>query len=85
MRNLLYKSTTWVGAQPGAEGRRVILPGNQLKPDRALLSIGGEILTVMGETSTVSVLWDKVQALRSKREATSPLPFDWFLMALTRS
>jgi len=61
----------------------MILPGKHLKPDRALLSIGGEILTVMGETSTVSVLWDEVRVLRSKREDTSPLPFDWFLLALT--
>ncbi|WP_127110195.1 ABC-three component system middle component 6 [Pararhodobacter zhoushanensis] len=61
----------------------MILPGKHLKPDRALLSVGGEILTVMGETSTVSVLWDEVRVLRSKREDKSPLPFDWFLLALT--
>jgi len=61
----------------------MILPGKHLKPDRALLSVGGEILTVMGETSTVSVLWDEVRALRSNRGRASPLPFDWFLMALT--
>lgn len=61
----------------------MILPGKHLKPNRALLAVGGEILTVMGETSTVSVLWDEVRVLRSKREDTSPLPFDWFLLALT--
>ncbi len=61
----------------------MILPGKHLKPDRALLSVGGEILTVMGDASTVSAVWDEVRALRAKREGTSPLPFDWFLMALT--
>lgn len=61
----------------------MILPGKHLKPDRALLSVGGEILAVLGDGSTVSVLWEQVRALRSKREAASPLPYDWFLMALT--
>jgi hypothetical protein len=60
----------------------VILPGKHLKPDRALLSIGGEILTVMGDNATVSRLWDDVRALRAKREGIGPLPFDWFLLAL---
>lgn len=61
----------------------MILPGKHLKPERALLSVGSEILMVMGETSTVSALWDEVRVLRSKHEDTSPLPFDWFLLALT--
>lgn len=61
----------------------MILPGKHLKPDRALLSVGGEILAVLDDESTVSVLWERVRALRSKREAASPLPYDWFLMALT--
>lgn len=61
----------------------MILPGKHLKPDRALLSVGGEILSLMGETSTVSALWNEIRALRSRREGASPVPFDWFLMALT--
>jgi hypothetical protein len=32
---------------------------------------------------TVSATWQKVQALRASREAASPLPFDWFVLALT--
>lgn len=61
----------------------MILPGKHLKPDRALLSVGGEILSVMGEGSTVSELWLRVQDLRSRRETVSPLPFDWFVLALS--
>ena len=61
----------------------MILPGKHLKPDRALLSIGGEILAVMGADATVSTIWDDVRALRAKREGISPLPFDWFLLALS--
>lgn len=61
----------------------MILPGKHLKPDRALLSIGGDILAVMGAEATVSSLWDDVRALRAERESASPLPFDWFLLALS--
>lgn len=61
----------------------MILPGKHLKADRALLAIGGEILAVMGHNATVSKLWDDVRALRAKREGISPLPFDWFLLALS--
>jgi hypothetical protein len=61
----------------------MILPGKHIKPDRALLTIGSEILAVMGENSTVSELWERVRALRSKRENVSPLPFDWFILSLS--
>lgn len=61
----------------------MILPGKHLKPDRALLSVGSEILAVMGEAATVSEVWDGVRALRSRRPGSSPLPFDWFVLALS--
>ena len=61
----------------------MILPGKHLKPDRALLSVGGEILSVISEGSTVSELWLRVQDLRSRRDTASPLPFDWFVLALS--
>lgn len=61
----------------------MILPGKHLKPDRALLSVGGEILAVMGAEATVSMVWDDVRAHRAKRAGSSPLPFDWFLLALS--
>ncbi|MCO8019421.1 hypothetical protein NI456_11190 [Brevundimonas diminuta] len=61
----------------------MILPGKHLKPDRALLSVGGEILSVMGDSGTVSEVWDRVRDLRGRRVEVSPLPFDWFVLALT--
>ncbi|OJF99403.1 ABC-three component system middle component 6 [Pararhizobium antarcticum] len=62
----------------------MILPGKHLKPDRALLTIGSEILAVMTKgTSTVSMVWDDVRALRNKQDYASPLPFDWFILALS--
>ncbi|MER8674589.1 ABC-three component system middle component 6 [Mesorhizobium sp. M0037] len=61
----------------------MILPGKNLQPDRALLTIGGDILAVLGQQSSVSGVWEAVQARRSKRANASPLPFDWFVLALS--
>lgn len=61
----------------------MILPGKHLKADRALLTVGGEILTVMDASASVSTVWERVRRLRSKREGASPLPFDWFILALS--
>jgi len=60
----------------------MILPGKHLRQDRALISVGGDILTVLDAPMTVSAIWQKVQALRASREAASPLPFDWFVTLL---
>jgi hypothetical protein len=61
----------------------MILPGKHLRQDRALISVGGDILAVLTGPMTVSAIWQQVQALRSSREGASPLPFDWFILALT--
>jgi hypothetical protein len=61
----------------------MILPGKHLRQDRALISVGGDILTVLKSPMTVSAVWQKVQVLRESREGASPLPFDWFVLALT--
>lgn len=61
----------------------MILPSKYLKPDRALLSVGGEILSVLGDTATVSEIWDKVRARRADQSGETPLPFDWFILALS--
>lgn len=61
----------------------MILPGKYLKSDRALLTVGSEILAVMGERATVSDLWDHVRIYRSRHDSLSPLPFDWFILALS--
>jgi hypothetical protein len=59
----------------------MIMPGKHLQQDRALLGIGGEILAALEEGRTVSELWETVQWHRSSR--ANPLPFDWFVLALS--
>jgi hypothetical protein len=59
----------------------MILPGKHLSHDRALLGVGAEILRQLDEERTVSELWERVRL--SRETAASPLPYDWFLLALT--
>jgi hypothetical protein len=59
----------------------VILPGKHLRQDRALLGVGADILSHLDEDRTVSELWERVRSARG--QAASPLPFDWFVLALT--
>jgi hypothetical protein len=54
-----------------------------MKQDRALIAIGGDILAVLNRRMNVSEIWTRVQNLRESREGSSPLSFDWFVLALT--
>ncbi|UUZ71243.1 hypothetical protein LP415_19235 [Polaromonas sp. P1(28)-8] len=60
----------------------MILPTKYLPHDRALLSVGAEILAQLKEPRTVSELWECVREERMKRVAATPLSFDWFVLAL---
>jgi len=55
----------------------VILPSKHLREDRALLTIGAEVLTLLREPKTVSRLWTE---LKRAREGT--LAYDWFILSL---
>jgi len=59
----------------------MILPGKHLRPDRALLGLGGEILSAVDDGRTVSELWESVQRRRQSRAA--PISYDWFVVALS--
>ena len=59
----------------------MILPTKRLHQDRALLSVGAEVLRRLDEPKTVSRLWDEVQAKYRGRQ-TATLTYDWFVLAL---
>jgi hypothetical protein len=58
----------------------VILPTKGIAADRALLSLGGEVLRRLDEPKTVSRVWDEMR--RARMPLTSSLTFDWFVLAL---
>lgn len=60
----------------------MILPNKHLREDRALLTIGAEILTHLDESRTVSELWERVHAGRTSNPTYAPLSFDWFILSL---
>jgi hypothetical protein len=60
----------------------MILPSKHLRQDRALLSIGAEILTHLDEPRSVSELWERVRARRAEGTLLTPISFDWFVLAV---
>ncbi len=57
----------------------MILPTKHLREDRALLTIGAELITDLREPKTVSRLWSDFSRERS---GASPVTYDWFVLAL---
>jgi len=60
----------------------MILPTKHLRPDRALLAIGGELLGCLREPMTVSRLWDELRSRRGGASEPAPVNYDWFVLAL---
>lgn len=58
----------------------MILPTKGLTADRALLSVGAEVLRRLDRPKTVSRLWEQVQQRQSS--LLESVPYDWFLLAL---
>jgi hypothetical protein len=60
----------------------VITPTKGIAPQRALLSIGAQIASVVDEPVTVSQAWSRLQSWREENGHKSPVPFWWFTLAL---
>lgn len=60
----------------------MILPTKHLRPERALLTIGAEILSALNRPKTVSRVWDEVRRLRGETIEPAPITYDWFVLAL---
>ena len=59
----------------------MILPGKHLKPGRALLGLGVEVLQSLETGHSVSELWERVQEKRAN--AATAVSFDWFTLCLS--
>lgn len=60
----------------------MILPTKHIRPERALLTVGGELLARLREPTTVSRLWDEVRRDRGDPTEPAPITYDWFVLAL---
>lgn len=60
----------------------MILPTKGISADRALLTVGAQIIRELDEPSTVSGIWHLVRVSRGQQENSTPLTFDWFVLAL---
>ena len=60
----------------------MILPTKHLRPDRALLAVGADLLVSLREPMTVSRLWDDVRSNRGDAGEPAPISYDWFILAL---
>lgn len=58
----------------------MILPTKGLALDRALLSVGAEILRRLDRPKTVSRLWEQLRQRQSS--LLEAISYDWFLLAL---
>lgn len=59
----------------------MILPTKRLSPDKALITVGAEILRLLTEPKTVSRTWEEIRQSRKDREGDR-LTYDWFVLAL---
>lgn len=60
----------------------MILPTKHIRADRALLSVGAEILGLLHQPMTISGLWDRFRDWRGGLTNTAPMSYDWFVLAL---
>ncbi len=60
----------------------MILPTKRLNSERALLSVGGEILAILSEPKTVSRTWFEYKQGGSGHSSPKRVSFDWFVLAL---
>ena len=62
----------------------MILPSKHLPQDRALLTVGGHVLTFLARPKTVSALWEELNRQDQGMVAIRPrrITYDWFVLAL---
>ena len=60
----------------------MILPTKRLGPERAMITVGAEILGLLTEPKTVSRLWNELSRMMSERSSTRIINYDWFILSL---
>jgi hypothetical protein len=60
----------------------MILPTKHIRPDRALIGVGSEVLAFLQEPKTASRLWDEFRAARNSSPGMAPVTYDWFVLSV---
>ncbi len=60
----------------------MLLPTKGVSSERALITLGSEILVLLERPTSVSGLWERFTALHNVR-AGERVTFDWFSLSLT--
>jgi hypothetical protein len=60
----------------------MILPSKHLSQDRALLTVGAQILPRISQPRTVSSLWEELTRDTTKKQHSSLLRYDAFVLTL---
>jgi len=60
----------------------MILPTKHLRSERAMLTVGAEVLELLTEPKTVSRLWDELGHTTSEPSSKRIVTYDWFVLTL---
>ena len=60
----------------------MILPTKHVRPDRALIGIGAEVLEILRRPMTMSRLWDEIRGRRTLLTPNAPMDYQWFVLSL---
>ncbi len=60
----------------------MILPTKHIPESRCILGVGARLLLLLEHEHTVSGLWDAYKRTDGAYTASSPVPFDWYILAL---
>ena len=60
----------------------MILPTKGISTQRALVTIGAQVLETLSSPRTVNSTYERLQQLRLNRGLREPVSFDWFSLSL---
>ncbi|TVT33085.1 hypothetical protein FNH05_27365 [Amycolatopsis rhizosphaerae] len=60
----------------------MITPTKGIAPQRALLSIGAQLVQAIDTPVTISQAWNRLLTWRATHNHRAPIPFWWFALAL---
>ncbi len=60
----------------------MILPTKHVRPERALIGIGAEVLASLQRPMTTSKLWDEIRGRRTLHTPNAPIDYEWFVLSL---